>query len=379
MLETADDDRLRRFRVEPWADWSGGVVARWPGIWRGLGNFETRRFSHELDGMEIEAPIFVCGLARSGTTILLESLAAHPDTTTHRYRDYPGVLAPIFWDRVSARLYGNRRRLEERAHGDGIAVGPDSPEAMEEMLWMAFYPQAHDPARDNRIGRSDLSPEFSAYYRDHIRKLLWLRGGRRYLSKGNYNLARFEGLIAVFPEARFIIPVRDPVTHLASLMRQHALFAAAEARYPAALRYMQRVGHFEFGLDRRPLNLGDAAATAEVLRLWHGGHDIEGWSLYWSSVHGLIAELRDKNPAILIVRFEDLCAEPLATLERIFAHARLAADGSLLVEMARRIRAPAYYALPFDGYERDKIRRLTRDTASRFGYRASEASSASSV
>src|SRR3546814_11107493 len=70
---------------------------------------------------------------------------------------------------------------------------------------------------------------------------------------------------------------------LASLMRQHELFAAAESRYPAALRYMQRVGHFEFGLDRRPLNLGKADETAEVLRLWRDGWDIEGWSLYWRS------------------------------------------------------------------------------------------------
>src|SRR3546814_15898758 len=83
-------------------------------------------------------------------TILLESLAAHPDTVTHRYRDYPGVLAPIFWDRVSEHLYAGRSTPVERAHGDGIAVTQDSPEAIEEMLWMAFHPESHDPACDNR-------------------------------------------------------------------------------------------------------------------------------------------------------------------------------------------------------------------------------------
>ena len=93
-----------------------------------------------LDAIQIEAPIFVCGLARSGSTILLECLAAHPDTVTHRYRDYPGVLAPVFWDRISTRLYTDHSAPIERAHGDGIAVTPDSPEAMEEMLWMEFYP-----------------------------------------------------------------------------------------------------------------------------------------------------------------------------------------------------------------------------------------------
>ena len=188
MSMSIPDARLEAFQVEPWLDWLGALAPR-SGLWQRLGGFETRRFSPMLEGIGIEAPVFICGLARAGSSILLECLAAHPETATHRYRDYPGVLAPIFWDQVSARLYKDRQ-FKERAHGDGIAVSPDSPEAMEEMLWMAFYPRSHDPGQDNRIGRDNLTPEFSAFYRDHIRKLLWLRKGRRYLSKGNYNLAR---------------------------------------------------------------------------------------------------------------------------------------------------------------------------------------------
>jgi hypothetical protein len=41
---------------------------------------------------------------------------------------------------------------------------------MEEMIWMAFYPHAHDPAGDNSVER--VSSDFAAFYRDHIRKLL---------------------------------------------------------------------------------------------------------------------------------------------------------------------------------------------------------------
>ena len=142
------EDRLDRFRVEPWVDVIGGAVERWPGLWRRLAAAETRRLTDAIGAIEIRAPIFICGLARSGTTILLECLAAHPDTATHRYRDYPGVLAPIVWNRVAERLYAGGSAPRERAHGDGIAVTPDSPEAVAEMLWMAFDAGAHDPARD---------------------------------------------------------------------------------------------------------------------------------------------------------------------------------------------------------------------------------------
>ena len=366
------DDKYDRFRVEPWADWLGGFVSGHGGLMRGLGDFETRRLERALDGIHVRAPIFVCGLARSGTTILLECLAEHPDTVTHRYRDYPGVLAPVFWDRVSQALYARKSQPMERAHGDGIAVTPDSPEAIEEMIWMAFHPEGHDPERDNSIGHNGIGPEFARFYRDHIRKLLWLRGGKRYLAKGNYNLGRLEALLEMFPDARFIVPLRDPVTHIASLMRQHDLFCAAETRHPAALRYMQRVGHFEFGLDRRPLNLDHADVTRLVQRLWREGHELEGWSVYWAGVHEFVADQLEQSAAVrkatLLVPFEALCADPLAMLGRVMKHARLSAEKPWLKTLAQRIRAPADRHAAFSERERQTIRRLTAAAARRVGY-----------
>jgi hypothetical protein len=167
MPRCASADQFERFRVEPWVDWLGGLVARFPRLGRRLGDWETRLLAREIDGSEITSPIFISGLARSGSTIILECLAEHPETVTHRYRDYPGVIAPVLWDRISARLYAHCSAPVERAHGDGIAVTPDSPEAMEEMLWMAFHPESHDPACDNRIG-PEVAPHFVDFYRDHI-------------------------------------------------------------------------------------------------------------------------------------------------------------------------------------------------------------------
>src|SRR3546814_19827487 len=72
MSSSPSDDRFERFRVEPWGDWFGGFVARRPRLWRRIGDLETRQFGRVLDSIAIRAQPFVCGLARSGRSILLE-------------------------------------------------------------------------------------------------------------------------------------------------------------------------------------------------------------------------------------------------------------------------------------------------------------------
>jgi hypothetical protein len=115
-------------------------------MWVGLGNLESRLLSERLSAIQIKKPVYVAGLARSGTTILLELLARHPHLASHRYRDFPPVLTPWFWNWFVDRASVGGEAASERAHGDGIEVTSESPEAFEEVVWMAFFPGLHDPA-----------------------------------------------------------------------------------------------------------------------------------------------------------------------------------------------------------------------------------------
>ncbi|MEX0871758.1 MAG: sulfotransferase, partial [Aquisalimonadaceae bacterium] len=266
------------FRVPAWMHLLGGLVARHRRAWIRLGNLETRLLANELADIEITAPVYIAGLARSGSTLLLEILSRHPQVATHCYQDYPMLFTPYAWQRFLDRV--PRRRVEpaERAHGDGVRITPESPEAFEEMLWMAFFPALHDPHRSAALDADTLNVEFETFYRDHIRKLLLARNAERYLSKGNYNVTRLAYLLDLFPDARFIIPVRNPVWHIASLMKQHRLFRAGQQAHHRAVEHLRRVGHFEFGLDRRPVNTGDAVAVEHILRCWRDGAEVEGWA-----------------------------------------------------------------------------------------------------
>jgi hypothetical protein len=360
------------FHVAPWVDALGAFITRRRRLWIGLGNLETRLLADELADTPISRPIYVSGLARSGTTKLLEVLAGHPDVATHRYKDYPPIFTPYWWNRLLERTPQREAAPVERTHNDGILVTPDSPEALEEVLWMTFFPDVHDPSASNVLDGRTANPPFEAFYRDHIRKLMRVRGGARYLSKGNYNVTRLEYLLKLFPDARFVIPVRAPVWHVASLMKQHALFCEGEGRNPKALRHLQRVGHYELGLDRRPINAGDDGCVAAILSLWHQGAEVEGWARYWCHIYGFVANRLGASPrlrdAALVVRYEDLCRSPGDILQAILEHCRLPDIEGLAERAAGTIRSPSYYAPGFSPEELDLIERLTRATAERFGY-----------
>ena len=80
--------------------------------------------------------VFVSGLARSGTTILLNAIHESNEFASLSYKDMPFILAPNLWSKLSF----NKRNVDlvERAHGDGIKVSNESPEAFEEVFWMTF-------------------------------------------------------------------------------------------------------------------------------------------------------------------------------------------------------------------------------------------------
>ena len=179
--------------------------------------------------MPIDTPVFISGLARSGTTILLEELSKVPGVGTHRYRDFPFLMTPWFWNRF-LDLFRVPLESVERAHKDRIRITAESPDAFEEPLWQFFFPHLHSAAALHRLTGERRFEEFESFFKDHIRKLLLIRQQPRYLSEENYNVAQIEYLATLFPDARFIIPIRHPVTHVQSLVQQHALFSEYAAR-----------------------------------------------------------------------------------------------------------------------------------------------------
>lgn len=342
------------------------------GFWRWLGRIESSVLRDAIERTPIDRPIYIAGLARAGSTVLLEIVASHGAVVTHRYCDAWSMFTP-YWSQQAIRYAARRRQAPaERSHGDGLLVTPESPEAMEEMLWMAFFPHLHDPSCSSVLDRTTRHPRFEDYYRDHLRKLLLARGGKRYASKANYHVTRLEYLLELFPDARIVLPVRRPREHVASLRKQHALFLEAARDYPRSVAYLDRVGHFEFGQHRVPINAGDDDVARQIVELWQAGLEVRGWARYWAHIYGHLADRLAANAklrdAVLIVRHEDLCADTEPTLVGLFQHWELE-DASAIVRRYRAaLHRPTYYQPRFNDEEEQAIEEETASVAQRFGY-----------
>lgn len=358
--------------VARWVDFFGGFIERHRKLWVSLGRLETRFVSERIKDVAIKRPIYICGLARAGSTILLEALAAHEATVSHCYKDFPPIYTPYWWNRYLDLVPKREEIPVERVHKDRILINSDSPEAMEEILWMTFFPQSHDPDMSSVLAGFIDNPDFELFYRDHIKKLLVVRKGQRYLAKGNYNITRMDYLLKLFPDARFVVPVREPCAQVASLLKQHSLFCKGQEQNPPALEHMRRVGHFEFGKDRRPINTGDHNEAMETLRFWKEGREAQGYAKQWSAVYGFLANRLEKNKALrevtLVVRYEDLCADSETILQKLFDHVELFDAEEVIARYAPQISLPTYYKPNLTEEEKTGILRETAAAAARFGY-----------
>jgi hypothetical protein len=251
---------------------------------RGTADIEERLFRKELAAVELGPPVLITGLPRAGTTILLEILAGSSTFASHTYRDMPFVLCPLLWNRLS-KPFQRQGAPRERAHGDGIQLSADSPEAFEEVLWQRFWPQHYRGSTIATWPRCD-EAEFLEFFRSHMRKIVTLRArdkptATRYVSKNNLNVARIPAVLDACSDATVLVPFREPVQHAVSLLRQHERFLAMHTEDAFARRYMADIGHFDFGANLKPINFGGWMNGRSIQE----AHELGFWLDYWIATY----------------------------------------------------------------------------------------------
>jgi hypothetical protein len=310
-----------------------------------LNSQAARKVAFEIDCMmshlrrtsEITAPpVHIAGLARSGTTILLEALYSTGVFASLTYRHMPFVMAPLIWRLITA---GQQRSIElkERAHGDRLYVNFDSPEAFEEIFWLTFadYPYVKKLWLEPHDSDSQVLENYQSFV-ENVLKSCSASKSTRYLAKNNNNILRIRSLKIAFPHGDIIVPFRNPYDQARSLHRQHQNFLKVHTEDSFSLRYMNWLGHFEFGMNFRPFKVNEEVVPESGEQL----NDIDYWFGYWKNVYQFVIERYGDD--VIFFDYDQFCAEPAVNLDMIAK--LLSLDSSRLIPFCDKVKHAVYYS-----------------------------------
>ncbi len=265
----------------------------------------------EIRDERIEGPIVVLGLPRTGTTLLQRLIAQDSGLRSLPYWE---GLAPIPLGDPAQRPAADPRikRAEQGlkilhwvapamiAMHEMEALAPD-----EEILLLAvdfatmlFEASYRVPSYGRWYVAHDLTASY-AYLRTLLQVLQWYRRGERWVLKSPQHLEQLSPLLAVFPDATLVQTHRDPVKVTASV----------------------------------------CSMTAYGRRMNSDHIDLREIGAYWASrLEQLLRRGSEDRPAsasdqFVDVQFGELMADPIGTVQRIYAAA------------GRHLSAPAEQAM----------------------------------
>ncbi|MGH9246814.1 MAG: sulfotransferase family protein [Acidimicrobiales bacterium] len=299
--------------------------------------------SHEAD-----APVFLLGAARSGTTLLYKALCLHPEAAyiSNWVQRYPGFTPLAVLNRFATRVpqlqrrawfqghnayvYGERRPLMKR-----LTPAPVEGERLFAHCGIGPRPVEEPPPVDAAIVA--LREAFASVTR-------W-GGGRVLVSKRIANNWRIPLLLTAFPEARFVAIVRDGRAVAVSL---------------------SRVDWWD---------KGDLWWTDTTPRAWRasGGHPMELCARNWVEEVEAIERGIGHVPAgrVVTIRYEDFIEAPHAVLADVAGFAGLQAEDSTWRERLGVLEFPNAndgWRRVLEGDDLARVEAIEGEALGRYGY-----------
>jgi hypothetical protein len=273
----------------------------------------SRYYSAKAQPAKLQkSDVLVCGLARSGTSLITRLIEDSKAFRSLTYQDMPFIMAPNFWKSLNG-LHHRSVAPVERFHKDGLINAMDSPEAFESVFWETFRVE---PIRNDVLENPTSIEALTAFRLFKSVVANPRRSGspaglaQRYLSKNNNNLMRLAELSGD-KSNQLILVYRNPLSVARSLYEQHRFFSELHQRDAFSLKYMRWLAHHEFGSIHLPF-----AFAKPLMDLDLKPEFPNYWLDYWVAVHTHIlktcAQLNCK-----MLNFDRLCEAPAATIARL--------------------------------------------------------------
>lgn len=241
--------------------------------------------------------VIITGLARAGTTSLMNDLSEVEKFVSLSYANMPFLMAPNLW----AKIYKPKKEnLKERSHKDGIKIGYNSNEALEEYF---FKVKANDAfIKAETLCEYELTKEAYNDYLDY-QAVVKHDNKKVYLAKNNNFILRYKSVRAFNENFLMVVLFRDPLTHAASLKEKHLDYKKLQTEDPFVLEYMNWLGHHEFGLNQKPFSF-----DGKILDNPQDKNNIDFWLKSWINYYSYALTMKHQNT--LFINYDDYCKRP---------------------------------------------------------------------
>ena len=255
----------------------------------------------DLKSFSNKKHIFITGLARAGTTALLNKIYSSGEFGSFLYRYMPFILSPNLAKIYSKYLNTKNIQSFERLHNDKILISSDSPECLDEPYWIK--------ALDNLYAKSsfrpiDVSLKTLCTYDYLLEKFSAIQHKERMVIKNNNHHWRIKSLSKYFISSSFLVLFRSPINHAYSLMNQHHNFQKIQLEDSFVLDYMNLMGHYEFGL-----NMKDYKYSQNLFNKIRSSNknQINYWLCQWINTYNWILTEKVFNlPNVYLISYEDI-------------------------------------------------------------------------
>jgi hypothetical protein len=281
---------------------------------RFLNFYENVFLNVDLNGIEIEKPIFIVSLPRTGSTMLNTLMSAHDDVAYFSHLmnvSYPHFCA---MDHIRAKL-----KLElngERFIGDSIMVnltGPSDPIPIFNK-WIR-----KDPFEPKYVSltKASLSDEQVDEIFTSMKKAIWCMKGKpsRFLMKSPGIIPYLPLVRELFPDAKYLHLVRDPRPCANSLIK---LAKKTIAQGEMILKAKKK---FEYS-GKTPVTYPHLPKLPEYIETY-GIDNIRTAANIWKDGMDFVENEKDRLDHFFEIRFEDILMNPKKSIGDIFEFCEL--------------------------------------------------------
>ncbi len=247
--------------------------------------------------------VVVSGLARAGTTSLMNDLAKNKQLVSLSYASMPFLLSPNLWK----RFYNpKKQKLKERSHKDGIMIGLNSNEALEEYFFKVKLDDSF--IQEDALVLHDIDEDV---YNDYLnyQRVICNDSDKLYLAKNNNFLLRYQSIRNHNSDFKFLLLFRDPLTHAASLLEKHLEYLESQEQDPFILEYMNWLGHHEFGKGHKVFEFNSEFSASD------SPDTLDYWLQVWINYYSYALSIEDSNT--LFINYDDYCSKPNEVIQEV--------------------------------------------------------------